>query len=148
MHGKTLTHLDKLKIRLAQSQIAFEEADRDGKTLLIESPDTDYLLELCADGKLLCQFGVDLEELRGMISGGTTEDLSSDELQRSAREHLRPIVAQYRGKLIAAGFEEEVEATEEHYAITFKKALDLDRPEHVIEALKWCRKLKENTHAR
>ena len=138
MHGEMLTHLEKLKAWLTQSKIAFEENDPEEKILLIEPHDTDYLLEICADGRLLCQFGIDLQELRDMISGGTTEDLSEDELQRSAREHLRPIVTRYRGKLIGAGFEEEVEANDEHYAITFKKILDLNRPEQLVETLKWC----------
>jgi len=99
----TSEKMDPLKTLLSQSKMAFEETGRGDGSLAIEADGAEYLLELCADGKLLCQFGVDLDELRGMISGGTTEDLSDDELQRSAREHLRPIVTKYRGKLIAAG---------------------------------------------
>ena len=139
----TSEKMDPLKTLLSQSKMAFEETGRGDGSLAIEADGAEYLLELCADGKLLCQFGVDLDELRGMISGGTTEDLSDDELQRSAREHLRPIVTKYRGKLIAAGFEEAIEANEEYYAITFKKRLDLARPDQIVETLKWCARLTQ-----
>ena len=143
MRDEAIVRLDGLKTLLSQSKMAFEETGRGDGSLAIEADGAEYLLELCADGELLCQFGVDLDELRGMISGGTTEDLSDDELQRSAREHLRPIVNKYRGKLTAAGFEEAIEANEEYYAITFKKTLDLARPDQVVETLKWCARLTQ-----
>jgi hypothetical protein len=129
--------MERIKPLLTQSRIRFSESDAAGGLLRIETHDPDLLVELDPSGAILCQFGQDLEELRGMISGNTTEDLSDDELQRAAREHLRPTVTRYRSALRTAGFEETVEATGDHYVIVFRKSFDPADSDSLLKTLKW-----------
>jgi hypothetical protein len=96
-------------------------------------------LHLGADEVLTCSFKVDLEEIRTLISGDTTEDLSEDELCRVAREELRPFVDRYRRKLRQAGFEETIESDHDQYAIIFTKPLTGSTPQEAHDVLKWCR---------
>ena len=65
-----------------------------------------------------------MEELRILLAGSTPEDISEDELQRVARDQLRPVTQKYRSSLRGSGFEETVETTEQHYAISFEKTID------------------------
>ncbi|MGH7273447.1 MAG: hypothetical protein ACREIQ_03160 [Nitrospiria bacterium] len=97
-----------------------------------------YALHLGTDGILTCSFKVDLEEIRMLVSGDTTEDLSEDELCRVAREELRPRVDRYRRRFIQIGFEEGVESDGNQYAIVFTKPLMGTTPQEAGDVLKWC----------
>ncbi|MBI3811545.1 MAG: hypothetical protein HY283_05000 [Nitrospirae bacterium] len=103
-----------------------------GGSLLLVLPDTDCLVELFSDGRFACQFGVDMEEMRNLLTGDQTEDMADDELVRVARYHLKAIVDRYRAALLSQGFEEGIEATPDHYAITFQTRLDLSSPEKAV----------------
>ena len=98
-----------------------------------------YDLHLEADGILTCSFRADLEELRTLISGDTTEDLSEDELCRVAREELRPFLNRYRLKFRQAGFEEGVGSDHNQYAVVFTKPLAGTTPQEASDVLKWCK---------
>ena len=97
------------------------------------------VLHLGTDGILTCSFKVDLEEIRMLVSGDSTEDLSEDELCRVAREELRPMVDRYRRKFMQASFDEGVESNRDQYAIVFTKSLAGMTPHDASDALKWCR---------
>jgi hypothetical protein len=103
--------------------------------------DEGHILHLGTDRVLTCSFKVDLEDIRTLIAGDTTEDLSEDELCRVAREELRPFLDRYRWKLRQAGFEESIESDHEQYAIVFTKPLTEVTPQEASEILKWCREV-------
>jgi len=122
--------------------------DREGIPVLETGADDEEIyfgwdegcaLHLGADGVLTCSFKVDLEEIRTLISGDTTEDLSEDELCRVAREELRPVVDQHRWKFRQAGFEEGIESDRDQYVIVFSKPLVGTTPQETFDVLKWCR---------
>jgi hypothetical protein len=112
-----------------------------GESLLLVMERADCVVELMPDGRLACQFGVDMEELRTLVSGDSNEDIAEDELQRVAREHLRPRFQKFRPRLTAHGFEETVDTTAQYYAISFVKPLDLSDPPRVVSQLEDCLKL-------
>lgn len=91
---------------------------------------------------LLCLFGVDMEELRLLVSGTSNEDLGEDELQRVAREHVRPLVRRYQPAFTAAGFSEEVEVDAASYAVAFVKPVDPLIPDRAVEMIRWCGQIK------
>ena len=63
-----------------------------GGAIAMDLGGSGWMLEVQPVERLLCQVGVDMEELRTLLSGNTAEDLSPDELQRVAKDHLRPSV--------------------------------------------------------
>jgi hypothetical protein len=118
--------------RLGWSYERLEGGDGHGASLLMNLPEADCLVELYSDGHFACQFGVDMEEMRNLLTGDQTEDMADDELVRVARYHLKTIVDRYRPALLKAGLEEGVDATSDHYAITFQTMLDLSHPDQVV----------------
>jgi len=118
--------------KLGWSYERLEGYSDNGGSLLLVLPETDCLVELFSDGRFACQFGVDMEEMRNLLTGGQTEDMADDELVRVARYHLKPIVDRYRAALLKQGFEEGIEATPDHYAITFQTRIDLSKPEQAV----------------
>jgi len=54
---------------------------------------------------------------------------------RSARYHLKRIVDRYRAALLKAGFQEGIDATADHYAITFDTRIDLSDPQRVVHEI-------------
>lgn len=126
-----LATLAALRGRLAQAGLSFEE-DPGADQLLLVRDDLAGLVELCADGRLVVLFGVDMDELRTLVSGDATEDLSEDELARVARDHLRPTVNAHKPWLKVEGFEEALDTSADHYAITFTKTLALNDPDAAL----------------
>ena len=112
-----------------------------GGAIAMDLGESGWMLELQPVARLLCQVGVDMEELRALLSGSTAEDLSTDELQRVAKDHLRPSVRRYKSKLVEAGFEEGTEVEETFMAITFEREIAFDDPAEINETIKWCRKV-------
>ena len=90
------------------------------------------------DGRLSVQFGMDMEELRTLLAESSTEDIAEDELQRVAKDHLRPMVQRYRPKLVALGFQEGKEVTEEYYAMSFQKTVLVADASDVISQVQDC----------
>lgn len=98
-----------------------------------------WLLELTPDGRLLCQMGMDIEDVMSLMSEGTPEDLGTDEVAKQAKYYLQPAVAKFRSALHGAGFEETTEMTEDYVATTFHKAVDYHKPDEVEQMVRWCR---------
>ena len=130
--------LKQVKALLEQEGISVPEADTDDGEIYFGWSE-GCALHLGADEVLTCSFKADLEEIRTLISGDTTEDLSEDELCRVAREELRPVVDRYRRKLRQTGFEETIESDHDQYVIIFTKPLTGTTPQEARDVLKWCR---------
>jgi len=113
---------------------------RESNQLRIPLTDGPSCLILTAERDLIYQLETDLEEVRMMISGDTTEDLSEDELCRVAREELRPFIRRHQSQLIQADFQEGVVSDQAMYAVTFTRSLKEASPEQAIEAIQWCLK--------
>lgn len=132
---KQASALDKVETAFKKLDWSYERLEGysdHGTSLLLVLPETDCLVELFSDGRFACQFGVDMEEMRNLLTGDQTEDMADDELVRVARYHLKAIVDRYRAALLKQGFEEGIEATPDHYAITFQTRLDLSNPDQVV----------------
>lgn len=131
--------LDNIEEAVKKSGWSYERlGDGGGGSLLLAAAEANCLVELFSDGRLACQFGVDMEEMRGLLTGDQTEDMADDELVRVARYHLRPIVDRYRAALLKEGLEETVEATPDYYAISFQIRLDLSNPRQVMHHVARC----------
>ena len=112
-----------------------------GGAIVMNLGTSGWMLELQPVARLLCQVGVDLEELRTLLSGNTAEDLSSDELQRVAKDHLRGAVQQHKATLVEAGFQEKTDVEEEFMAITFERPIDFHDLGQINQTIDWCRKV-------
>ena len=129
---------ENVRAQLRRSQPAFYELEAGG-ALLMDLGSEGWLLELTPDGRLLCQMGMALDDVKSLMSEGTPEDLGTDEVAKQAKYYLQPAVAKFRPALRGAGFEETSEMTEEYVATTFRKAMDYRKPEEVEQAVRWCR---------
>ena len=127
-----------VRSRLRRSQPAFYESEAGG-ALMMDLGGDGWLLEITPDGRLLCQMGVAIDEIKLLMSEGTPEDLGTDEVAKQAKYYLQPAVAKFRPALRGAGFEESTEMTEDYVATTFQKTVDFHKPEEVEQAVKWCR---------
>jgi hypothetical protein len=139
------TNDDRVRALLRGSGVGFSE-DAAGRLAIAGGPD-DYLIELDPARGLMCLFGVDMQELRLMVSGAGNEDLGEDELQRVAREHLRPMWRRHQPRFAASGFTEEVVVDAESYAVAFVKPVVGMMPEAVVAWVQWCRGVAEAPHA-
>ena len=97
-----------------------------------------WLLEVRPDGKVLCQYGVAMDEVMALMSEGTPEDLGTDEVAKQAKYFLQPAVGKYRALLLQSGFVEETEITDEFVAITFARSADLQNRTKLEDLLRWC----------
>ena len=130
--------LDQIQSHLVQTGC---NVKRESDQLKIPLVDGLSCLILTAEQDLIYQLETDLEEVRMMISGDTTEDLSEDELCRVAREELRPFIRRHQPQLLRADFQEKVVSDQAMYAVTFTKPLKEASPEQAIEAVQWCLKI-------
>ena len=127
--------LERIEAEMKKAGWSYDRLEGDeaaSGTLLIETDEPDCLMELFPDGRLACQFGVDMEEMRNLLTGDQTEDMQDDELVRVARYHLKAIVDRYRVILLKEGMEEGVDATAHYYAIIFDTRLDLENPQKAM----------------
>jgi hypothetical protein len=127
-----------LRAQLRRSQPAFYELEAEG-ALMMDLGGDGWLLEITPDGRLLCQMGMALDDVKSLMSEGTPEDLGTDEVAKQAKYYLQPAVAKFRPALRGAGFEETSEMTEEYVATTFQKAVDFRKPDEIEQAVRWCR---------
>ena len=127
-----------VRAQLRRSQPAFYELEAEG-ALMMDLGGDGWLLEITPDGRLLCQMGMAIDDVKSLMSEGTPEDLGTDEVAKQAKYYLQPAVAKFRPALRGAGFEESSEMTEEYVATTFQKAVDFRKPEDVEQAVRWCR---------
>jgi hypothetical protein len=99
-----------------------------------------WLLEVRPEGKVLCQYGVAMDEVIALMSEGTPEDLGTDEVAKQAKYFLQPAVSKYRALLLQSGFVEETEMTDEFVAVTFARDADLQNRTKLEDLLQWCRR--------
>jgi hypothetical protein len=126
-----------LRTNLKRSFPQFYELEPDGP-LAMDLGDDGWLLEVRPDGKVLCQYGVAMDEVMALMSEGTPEDLGTDEVAKQAKYFLQPAVSKYRALLLQSGFVEETEMTDEFVAVTFARGADLENPAKLEDLLRWC----------
>ncbi len=114
----------------------FDSDDMEALTLSL--PDEDWLLEITPDGRLVCVAGYDLDDMKSILSDGTAEDLGSDELAKQVKFFLQQTTAKYRRRLVAEGFTERIEMTEDFVAANFEQAIDLSALTEVRQKIQNC----------
>lgn len=124
--------------RLLQNEPAFYELEPGG-ALGLQLGDEGWMLEVTPDGRLICQTGMDMDDIKSLLSDGTAEDLGTDELAKQAKYYLQPAVAKVRHTFLEAGFEETTEMTEQYVAVLFQRAVDFRRLDDLAQAIRWCR---------
>ena len=97
-----------------------------------------WILEVRPEGKVVCQYGVAMEDVMALMSDGTPEDLGTDEVAKQAKYFIQPAVNRYRALLLQSGFSEEAEATDEFVAVTFSRTVDLQNHSKLEDLLRWC----------
>ena len=127
------------RAQLCRQDPAFYELEPGG-ALALALDDENWMLELTPDGRVICQTGIDMDDVKSLLSDGTPEDLGSDELAKQAKYYLQPVVAKVRKTFLSAGFEEATEMTDEYVAVTFQRPVDLAKLEDVTEAVRWCKR--------
>ncbi len=126
-----------LRADLLHSFPKFYELEPNGPLVMDLGAD-GWLLEVRPDGRVLCQYGVAMEDVMAMMSEGTPEDLGTDEVAKQAKYFLQPAVAKYRALLLQSGFIEETEMTDEFVAVTFAREADLQNRAKLEDLLRWC----------
>jgi hypothetical protein len=115
----------------------FYELEPNGP-LVMDLGGDGWLLEVRPDGRVVCQYGVALDEVSTLMSEGTPEDLGTDEVAKQAKFFLQPAVDKYRMLLLQSGFAEETEMTDEFVAVTFARKADLQNRPKLEDLLRWC----------
>lgn len=124
--------------RLRRTEPLFYELEPGG-ALALQLGGGEWILEVTPDGRLICQTGMDLDDIQRLLSEGTPEDLGSDELAKQAKYYLQPIASKFRRPLIEAGFEENTEMNDQYVAVTFHRMVDFRKFDEVAQAIRWCR---------
>jgi hypothetical protein len=109
-----------------------------GGALALDLESDGWLLEITPDGRLMCQHGIALDDVKSLMCDGTTEDLGTDEIAKQAKYFLQPAVAKFRPTLMNAGFQEHTEMNDEYVAVRFEKVLDWQRLDEVQALVRWC----------
>ncbi|MGE0644631.1 MAG: hypothetical protein AB7P24_13265 [Nitrospira sp.] len=126
-----------LRHELGQSLPGFYELHPNGP-LVMDLGTDGWILELRPEGKVVCQYGVAMEDVMALMSDGTPEDLGTDEVAKQAKYFLQPAVNKYRAILLQSGFVEETETTDEFVAVTFSRTVDLQNRQKLEDLLRWC----------
>ncbi|MEK7236979.1 MAG: hypothetical protein AAB242_10170 [Nitrospirota bacterium] len=109
-----------------------------GGTLAMDLGSDGWLLELTPDGRVLCQYGMALDDVMTLLSDGTPEDLGTDEIAKQAKYYIQPAVSKYRAILLKSGFSEQSEMNDEYVAARFERSVDLANPTAVQDLMRWC----------
>ena len=126
-----------IRSQLMQTEPAFYELEPGG-SLALPLGDEAWMLEVTPDGNLICQTGMDMEDIQSLLSDGTPEDLGTDELAKQAKYYLQPTVAKRRKSLLGAGFAERTDMTDEYVAVAFQRAVDFAQVDEVRRMVTWC----------
>ena len=126
-----------LRQELIRSFPGFYELELNGP-LVMDLGEDGWLLEVRPEGKVVCQYGVAMEDAMALMSEGTPEDLGTDEVAKQAKYFLQPAVNKYRTLLLQSGFVEETETTDEFVAVTFSRTVDLHNRLKLEDLLRWC----------
>jgi hypothetical protein len=109
-----------------------------GGVLTMDLGSDGWLMELTPDGRLLCQYGMALDDVMTLLSDGTPEDLGTDEIAKQAKYYIQPQVSKYRAILLKSGFSEQTDMTDEYVAARFERNVDLTNPTAVQDLMRWC----------
>ena len=109
-----------------------------GGPMAMELGHNGWLLELTPDGKLLCQYGMALDDVMTLLSDGTPEDLGTDEIAKQAKYYIQPAVAKYRAILLQSGFSERTEMNDNYVAACFERSVDMANPLAAQDLMRWC----------
>lgn len=126
-----------LRAALAPTFPQLEEVEAGG-VLTMDLGSDGWLLEVTPDGRVLCQYGMALEDVMTLLSDGTPEDLGTDEIAKQAKYYIQPAVSKYRAILLKSGFSEQTEMNEEYVAVRFERNVDLTNPTAVQDLMRWC----------
>lgn len=109
-----------------------------GGALALDLESDGWLLEITPDGRLMCQHGIAMDDVKSLMCDGTTEDLGTDEIAKQAKYFLQPAVAKFRPTLVKAGFQEHTDMNDDYVAVRFEKVLDWQRLDEVQALVRWC----------
>ena len=109
-----------------------------GGALALDLGSDGWLLEVKPEGKVLCQYGLALDDVMSLMSDGTPEDLGTDEVAKQAKYFLQPTVSKFRPLLVQSGFVEDSEMNEEYVAVIFSRDVDFHNMSKVEDLLRWC----------
>jgi hypothetical protein len=109
-----------------------------GGALTMDLGSDGWMLELSPDGRLLCQYGMALDDVMTLLSDGTPEDLGMDEIAKQAKYYIQPEVLKYRAILLKSGFSEQTEMTDDYVAACFERSIDMTNPMAVQDLMRWC----------
>ena len=126
-----------LRASLAPTFPQLQEFEAGGALSMDLGPD-GWLLELTPDGRLLCQYGVAIDDVMTLLSDGTPEDLGTDEIAKQAKYYIQPAVSKYRAILLKSGFSEQTEMNDEYVAARFERSVDVTNPTAVQDLMRWC----------
>jgi hypothetical protein len=137
MSDETSTAWAALRVSLAPTFPQLLEVEAGG-ALAMDLGSDGWLLELTPDGRLLCQYGVAIDDVMTLLSDGTPEDLGTDEIAKQAKYFIQPAVSKYRALLLKSGFSEQTEMNEEYVAARFERSVDVTNPTAVQDLMRWC----------
>lgn len=109
-----------------------------GGSLTMELGSDGWLYEVTPDGRVLCQYGIAMDDVMALMSDGTPEDLGTDEVAKQAKYFIQPAVSKYRQVLLQSGFFEQTEMNDEFVAVTFERPVDLANHAAVQSLTAWC----------
>ena len=130
-------HWGEARTTLSKAFPQLYELEPDGPLALDLGTD-GWLLEIKPEGKLLCQYGVAMDDVMSLMSEGTPEDLGTDEVAKQAKYFIQPAVSKYRPLLLQSGFSEQAEMNEEYVAVTFEREVDFEDLSKVQDLMHWC----------
>jgi hypothetical protein len=113
------------------------ELEPDGPLALDLGAD-GWLLEIKPEGKLLCQYGIAMDDVMSLMSEGTPEDLGTDEVAKQAKFFIQPAVSKFRPLLLQSGFSEQTEMNEDYVAVTFERDVDMANLTKLQDLMHWC----------
>jgi hypothetical protein len=137
MNDETSPVWTALRASLAPTFPQLQELEAGG-ALTMDLGSDGWLLELTPDGRLLCQYGVAMDDVMTLLSEGTPEDLGTDEIAKQAKYYIQPEVSKYRVILLKSGFSEQTEMTDDYVAALFERSVDLTNPIAVQDLIRWC----------
>jgi hypothetical protein len=132
-------HWKETRTTLSKAFPQFYELEPDGP-LALDLGDEGWLLEIKPEGKLLCQYGVAMDDVMSLMSEGTPEDLGTDEIAKQAKYFIQPAVSKFRPLLLQSGFSEQTEMNDEYVAVTFERDVDFENLSKVQDLIRWCRR--------
>jgi len=109
-----------------------------GGPLALDLGNDGWLLEIKPEGKVVCQYGVAMDDVMSLMSEGTPEDLGTDEIAKQAKYFIQPAVSKFRALLLQSGFAEESDMNDEYVAVTFERMVDFHNLPKVQDLIRWC----------